>query len=114
MAACLAPRQYMVTVNTDAGIASAQCTPNPVTHGSSATCTATAHDPVARPFSGWGGACSGTGACQPVVLGATTVSANTTLITYAITTTATCAVTPDAPPCGIVILSVEPENIELR
>ena len=88
-AACLAPRQYMVTVNTDAGIASAQCTPNPVTHGSSATCTATAHDPVARPFSGWGGACSGTGACQPVVLGATTVSANTTLITYAITTTAT-------------------------
>ena len=88
-AACLAPRQYMVTVNTDAGIASAQCTPNPVTHGSSATCTATVHDPVARPFSGWGGACSGTGACQPVVLGATTVSANTTLITYAITTTAT-------------------------
>ncbi|WP_349335660.1 IPTL-CTERM sorting domain-containing protein [Delftia sp. DS1230] len=88
-AACLAPRQYMVTVNTDAGIASAQCTPNPVTHGSSASCTATVHDPVARPFSGWGGACSGTGACQPVVLGATTVSANTTLITYAITTTAT-------------------------
>ncbi|WP_343740103.1 IPTL-CTERM sorting domain-containing protein [Delftia tsuruhatensis] len=88
-AACLAPRQYMVTVNTDAGISSAQCTPNPVTHGSSATCTATVHDPVARPFSGWGGACSGTGACQPVVLGATTVSANTTLITYAITTTAT-------------------------
>ncbi|WP_237426793.1 IPTL-CTERM sorting domain-containing protein [Delftia sp. CH05] len=88
-AACLAPRQYMVTVNTYAGIASAQCTPNPVTHGSSATCTATVHDPVARPFSGWGGACSGTGACQPVVLGATTVSANTTLITYAITTTAT-------------------------
>jgi len=88
-AACLAPRQYMVTVNTDAGIASAQCTPNPVTHGSSATCTATVHDSVARPFSGWGGACSGTGACQPVVLGATTVSANTTLITYAITTTAT-------------------------
>lgn len=88
-AACLAPRQHMVTVNTDAGIASAQCTPNPVTHGSSATCTATVHDPVARPFSGWGGACSGTGACQPVVLGATTVSANTTLITYAITTTAT-------------------------
>ncbi|MEQ6308197.1 IPTL-CTERM sorting domain-containing protein [Delftia acidovorans] len=88
-AACLAPRQYMVTVNTDAGIASAQCTPNPVTHGSSATCTATVHDSVARPFSGWGGACSGTGACQPVVLGTTTVSANTTLITYAITTTAT-------------------------
>ncbi|BEP96341.1 hypothetical protein GmRootA79_47250 [Acidovorax sp. A79] len=88
-AACLAPRQYMVTLNTDAGIASAQCTPNPVTHGSSATCTATVHDPVARPFSGWGGACSGTGACQPVVLGTTTVSANTTLITYAITTTAT-------------------------
>ncbi len=88
-AACLAPRQYMVTVNTDAGIASAQCTPNPVTHGSSATCAATVHDPVARPFSGWGGACSGVGACQPVVLGATTVSANTTLITYAITTTAT-------------------------
>jgi len=88
-AACLAPRQHMVTVNTDAGIASAQCTPNPVTHGSSASCTATVHDPVARPFSGWGGACSGTGACQPVVLGATTVSANTTLITYAITTTAT-------------------------
>ena len=88
-ATCQAPRQYMVTVNTDAGIASAQCTPNPVTHGSSATCTATVHDPVARPFSGWGGACSGTGACQPVVLGPTTVSANTTLITYAITTTAT-------------------------
>ncbi|QPS10376.1 IPTL-CTERM sorting domain-containing protein [Delftia acidovorans] len=88
-ATCLAPRQYMVTVNTDAGIASAQCTPNPVTHGSSATCTATVHDPVARPFSGWGGACSGTGACQPLVLGTTTVSANTTLITYAITTTAT-------------------------
>ncbi|OWG17936.1 cell wall-binding protein [Delftia sp. K82] len=88
-ATCLAPRQYMVTVNTDAGIASAQCTPNPVTHGSSATCAATVHDPVARPFSGWGGACSGTGACQPVVLGTTTVSANTTLITYAITTSAT-------------------------
>ena len=89
VATCQAPRQYMVAVNADAGIASAQCAPNPVTHGSSATCTATVHDPVARPFSGWGGACSGTGACQPVVLGPTTVSASTALITYAITTTAT-------------------------
>ena len=86
---CMVTRQHTVTVNTDAGIASAQCTPNPVSYGFSTVCTATASDPVARPFSGWGGACSGTGGCQPVVYGPTTVSANTTLITYPIATTAT-------------------------
>ena len=88
-AACQAPRQYTVTVNMDEGIASAQCTPNPVAYGVTTVCTATVSDPVARPFSGWGGACSGTGACMPLVFGPTTVSAHSTPITYAIATTST-------------------------
>ncbi len=103
-AACQAPRQYTVTVNMDEGIASAQCTPNPVTYGFTTVCTATVSDPVARPFSGWGGACNGTGACMPLVFGPTTVSAHSTPITYAIATTSTTggsvACTPNPVPRG--------------
>ena len=86
--ACQAPRQYTVTVNKDEGIANAQCSPNPVTFGTTTSCVATAHDPVGRPFSGWGGECSGTGSCMPLVFGPTTVSAHSAFTTYAISTSA--------------------------
>lgn len=87
-AACQALRQYTVTVNKDEGIANAQCSPNPVTFGTATSCVATAHDPVGRPFSGWGGECSGTGSCMPLVFGPATVSAHSASTTYAISTSA--------------------------
>jgi uncharacterized repeat protein (TIGR02543 family) len=100
-ATCVAPRQYAVTWDMDTGIATAQCSPNPVTYGSSTTCTATALDPAIRPFSGWSGACSGTGPCAPTVTGATHVSAHTAFNTHAIATSAvngaiTCTPSPVA------------------
>ena len=51
------------------------CSPNPVPHGSNATCTATAH--TGYRFTGWGGSCSGnTSPCTLTnVTAATNVSA---------------------------------------
>ena len=47
---------YAITVTPGAG-GSATCTPNPVPHGASATCTAVADD--SYQFTGWSGACTG-------------------------------------------------------
>jgi hypothetical protein len=41
---------------------SVSCSPNPVSHGSNATCTATPN--VGYTFGSWGGDCAGTGACS--------------------------------------------------
>jgi len=49
-----------VTANLPAG-GTVSCTPNPVNHGDTATCTATAN--AGYIFSGWSVDCTGTGAC---------------------------------------------------
>ncbi|MBV7461235.1 MULTISPECIES: IPTL-CTERM sorting domain-containing protein [unclassified Acidovorax] len=63
---------------------SVACTPNPVPHGQTATCTAT---PAAGyQFTAWSGDCTGNGACQMAnVTSARSVSATFALKTYAIT-----------------------------
>ncbi|WP_422845229.1 DUF1566 domain-containing protein [Acidovorax sp. M2(2025)] len=74
------------TANPAAG-GSVHCTPNPVTHGSSSTCTATPS--AGFTFSGWSGDCSGTGACDlGNVTSAKNVTAGFTLNRYTVTTTA--------------------------
>ena len=52
----LPPSTYPIHIAASAG-GSVVCSPNPVPHGSNATCTATAH--TGYRFTGWGGSCSG-------------------------------------------------------
>ncbi|MEJ5030774.1 IPTL-CTERM sorting domain-containing protein [Comamonas sp. MYb69] len=69
---------------------SVSCSPNPVNHGSDATCTATAQPGYA--FGSWGDDCTGTMANSCTLSNVTTaktVSANFTLNSYDIATTAT-------------------------
>ena len=64
---------YPVTATPGAG-GTASCTPNPVAHGSDAACTATPD--AGYTFAGWGGDCTGTGACTFTgVTGARSVTA---------------------------------------
>ena len=61
--ASFAPATYPITPNASpASGGTVACTPNPVTHGQDATCSAT--PATGYQFTGWTGACTGTGACQ--------------------------------------------------
>lgn len=85
-ASCSAPRQYTAAPSVDpaTGGNTAACTPATVTHGGGTTCTAT---PGANyQFTGWSGACSGSGPCTPTVQGPTSAVAHFSLKTYAIAT----------------------------
>ena len=65
----------------------AGCTPNPVNHGSSASCAYSVN--FGYTFVNWSGDCSGTGACDLIaVTSAKDVTANFAVSTYAITGTA--------------------------
>ena len=72
---------YPITVNaspTSGGTVS--CTPNPVPHGDDVTCIQTPNPGYT--FTGWGGDCSGTGACVLTnVTGPLTVSASFAMVT---------------------------------
>ncbi len=87
-ASCSAPRQYPVTATASpaSGGNTAQCSPNPATHYSVATCTATPSP--GYDFTGWAGDCSGTAACTPVVSGATAVTAQFSLKRYPVSASA--------------------------
>jgi len=65
---------------------SVMCTPNPVAHGSNSTCAATAN--TGHTFASFSGDCSGATCVLSNVTGTRNVTANFTLNTYAITTTA--------------------------
>jgi hypothetical protein len=65
---------------------SVTCTPNPVNHGSSSTCTATAN--TGYTFSAFSGDCTGATCVLTNVTSAKTVTASFTLNSYAITATA--------------------------
>jgi len=61
--ASFAPATYPITPTASpASGGTVACTPNPVTHGQDATCSAT--PATGYQFTGWTGACTGTGACQ--------------------------------------------------
>ncbi len=84
----ITPLTYVITAaaNPLAG-GSVTCVPNPVNHGSNSTCTQTPN-PGAT-FTGWSGACSGTGACViSGVVANQSVTANYAQTTYTITTAA--------------------------
>jgi len=66
------------------GSGSVTCTPNPVIYGANADCTQTPN--AGYTFTGWSGACSGTGFCALTnVIADQTVTANYSLNTYSIT-----------------------------
>ncbi|MBK6569521.1 InlB B-repeat-containing protein [Candidatus Aalborgicola defluviihabitans] len=65
---------------------SVSCTPNPVPHGSSSTCTATANPNYT--FTAFSGACTGASCVLSNVTSVQSVTATFTLNAYAITTTA--------------------------
>ncbi|MBN9341021.1 MAG: DUF1566 domain-containing protein [Comamonadaceae bacterium] len=101
-ASCSAPRQYPVTATASpaSGGNTAQCSPNPATHYSVATCTATPGP--GYDFTGWAGDCSGSGACTPVVSGATAVTAQFSLKRYPASASA------DPPGAGAVTCAPNP------
>ena len=70
----LPPSTYPIHIAASTG-GDVVCSPNPVPHGSNATCTATAH--TGYRFTGWGGSCSGSASpCTLTnVTAATSVSA---------------------------------------
>jgi uncharacterized repeat protein (TIGR02543 family) len=74
-----------VTASPTAG-GSASCTPNPVVSGGTSTCTATAN--AGYTFAGWSGDCNGATCTLANVTSAKAVTANFSLNTYPITTTA--------------------------
>ncbi|SFU92146.1 IPTL-CTERM protein sorting domain-containing protein [Paenacidovorax caeni] len=67
----LPPSTYPIHIAASAG-GSVVCSPNPVPHGSNATCTATAH--TGYRFTGWGGSCSGS--ASPCTLTNVTAATN--------------------------------------
>ncbi|WP_200154164.1 InlB B-repeat-containing protein, partial [Chromatium okenii] len=73
------------TANPVAG-GTINCTPNPVTHGSTSNCTATPN--AGYVFTNFTGACTGTTCALTNVTANKTVTANFTLNTYSITATA--------------------------
>ncbi len=61
--ATFAINSYTITTAVNlAGSGSVSCTPNPVNHGGSSTCTAT--PATGYHFTGWSGDCTGSGACN--------------------------------------------------
>ena len=70
----LPPSTYPIHIAASTG-GDVVCSPNPVPHGSNATCTATAH--TGYRFTGWGGSCSGSASTCTLtnVTAATNVSA---------------------------------------
>lgn len=67
------PATYAITVNAGTG-GTASCSPNPVTHGSSSTCTATPN--AGYSFSSWSGDCTGGTCTLSNVTSAKTVTAS--------------------------------------
>ena len=67
----LPPSTHPIHIAASAG-GSVVCSPNPVPHGSNATCTATAH--TGYRFTGWGGSCSGS--ASPCTLTNVTAATN--------------------------------------
>ena len=61
ISATFAPNTYSIATPATAN-GTVTCTPNPVTHGQDASCTATPD--AGYHFTGWSGDCTGTGACQ--------------------------------------------------
>lgn len=105
VAAAFTQNTYPITatpVPAAGGVVS--CAPNPVNHGGTATCTATAN--AGHTFSGWSGDCTGTGACTLSNVTATkTVTAAFTLKTFTgptatSTGNATATVTNGGDTCG--------------
>lgn len=75
---------YPITVNINpAASGNASCTPNPVTEGGSATCSATSNPGYV--FSSWSGDCSGSACTLSNVISAKTVTANFDLATHTVT-----------------------------
>ncbi|MFA7607551.1 MAG: IPTL-CTERM sorting domain-containing protein, partial [Rhodocyclaceae bacterium] len=100
VAASFTQNAHAISTSVSAGSGTVSCTPNPVPHGGSATCTAT---PAAGfNFASWGGACSGSGGCTlSSVISAQSVSASFTaapppppppVITYNVTAASSPAV----------------------
>lgn len=81
----------IATVSSPVVGGAVSCTANPVTHGGSSTCTATAN--AGYTFSAFAGSCSGASCVLTNVTSAQSISATFTLNTYSISTTA-------APPAG--------------
>ena len=67
----LPPSTYPIHIAASTG-GDVVCSPNPVPHGSNATCTATAH--TGYRFTGWGGSCSGS--ASPCTLTNVTAATN--------------------------------------
>ena len=79
------------------------CTPDPVNHGASTSCTQTPN--AGYTFANWSGACAGNGACAPSNVTANlTVTANYNITTYAIAASASPALG------GSVICTPNPVN----
>jgi Fe-S cluster biogenesis protein NfuA len=81
--------QYSYTITTTASPSlggTVSCTPNPVSHGSSSTCTASAN--TGYTFSAFSGDCSGATCTLSSVTAAKSVTATFTQNSYTITTTA--------------------------
>jgi hypothetical protein len=84
ISATFAPNTYAIATPVAAN-GSVTCTPNPVTHGQDASCTATPD--TGYHFTGWSGDCTGTGACQLTNVTSTrSVSATFAPNTHAIAT----------------------------
>ena len=113
VSATFALNTYAISITPAAANGTVTCTPNPVTHGQNASCTATPD--AGYHFTGWSVDCTGTGACQLTNVTSTrSVSAAFALNTYAIATpaaggsvacspnpvshgqSASCTATPDA------------------
>ncbi|SFU84162.1 IPTL-CTERM protein sorting domain-containing protein, partial [Paenacidovorax caeni] len=62
VSATFALTTYAISITPAAANGAVTCTPNPVTHGQNASCTATPD--TGYHFTGWSGDCAGTGACQ--------------------------------------------------
>lgn len=78
---------YAITANVSPGGAgTASCTPNPVTGGSNSTCTASANSGYV--FNGWTGDCTGSTCVLGFVSSAKTVTANFTLVSYGVNSSA--------------------------
>ena len=92
---------YALTVNSEPA-AGGSTSPSGVTnHAYGAVVAVTASANPGFVFSGWGGACSGTGACSVTMDAAKTVTANFTLNTYALTVSKTGEGTITSNPAGI-------------
>lgn len=108
------PVAYPITVNvTPAAGGNASCTPNPVTHGGSSTCSAT--PATGYTFSGWSGACTGLSCTLGNVTAAQTVTATFAINSYTVTASSAGngSITPASQPVthgGTATFTVSPAN----